>query len=430
MPRILRSLRINDVSAVDKGAGRAVRVMLTKRDGNVGKIWDSNADLPEGVKSLPSAAQTVFRRVANDRMKAGAGDTSAIKQAWSAVKNGWDKKGDTWVRKVKNIDQDAEVIDFNEARKAVKKIDFDDAQAGVEAREDAGHLVEEVNEAICALNMSICSILDDEDVVDKSAAIAETFGQFKDHLAGLEFTEHDEEAEAMTKEEMTAAVNEAVSKAVGDKNSEIAKLQEQLVVAKMTDKHRAFYNSLGDDTKKKKFADANDDDRDELMNSAKKRYEDDPIYKSLKGENEDLRKRLERIEDERELEVCKREVREMGIQADEAPQIRLKVKKGDKEALADWDKLVISTNATLRNQNKELGKLSKAFVELGTSRGAASGGSAMEELNVRRDEYRKSHPELSMEQAFNKVCEDPANRELVARERDERMLKIHGREAA
>jgi hypothetical protein len=361
-------------------------------------------------------------------MKAGASDTSAIKQAWSAVKNGWEKKGDTWVRKEK--DQDEVVIDFNEARKAVRKLDLDGAQQGVEAREDAGQLVEEVNEAISALNMSINSILDDEDVVDKSAAVAETFGQFKEHLAGLQLTEHDEDMEkAMTKEEMTAAINEAVSKAVGDKNAEIAKLQEALVVAKMTDKHRAFYNSLSD-TQKKKFADANDGDRDDMMNAATKRYEDDPIYKSLKTENEDLRKRLERIEDDRELEVCKREVREMGITADEAPQIRLKVKKGDKESLEAWDKLVIGANAQLRSQNKELGKLSKAFVELGTSQGQSGNGSALDLLYAKRDEYRKAHPELSLEQAFNKVCEDPGNRELVARERDERMLKIHGREAA
>jgi hypothetical protein len=166
-----------------------------------------------------------------------------------------------------------------------------------------------------------------------------------------------------------------------------------------------------------------------MMNSTTKRYEDDPIYKRLNTENEDLRKRLEKIEDERELEVCKREVRDMGITADEAPQIRLKVKKGEKEALEAWDKLVIGANQSLQKQNKELGRLSKAFVELGTSQGATT-GSALDLLYAKRDEYRKAHPELSLEQAFNKVCEDPGNRELVARERDERMLKIHGREAA
>jgi hypothetical protein len=67
---------------------------------DVGKVWASNADLPKGVQGLPDEAKTVFRRVANERMKAGAGEVSAIKQAWTAVKNGWKKEGDTWVRKM------------------------------------------------------------------------------------------------------------------------------------------------------------------------------------------------------------------------------------------------------------------------------------------------------------------------------------------
>jgi cation transport regulator ChaB len=68
---------------------------------SVAKVWDSNAALPDSVKgSLPDEAQTVFRRVANDRIKAGHSDVSAIKQAWTAVKNGWRKEGDQWVRKI------------------------------------------------------------------------------------------------------------------------------------------------------------------------------------------------------------------------------------------------------------------------------------------------------------------------------------------
>ena len=69
-------------------------------DETVGKVWDSNDDLPDGVKnSLPDEAQTVWRRVANDRINAGQSEESAIRQAWHAVKNGWRKEGDQWVRK-------------------------------------------------------------------------------------------------------------------------------------------------------------------------------------------------------------------------------------------------------------------------------------------------------------------------------------------
>lgn len=86
-------LAINLKALAGKGVDPDVAVA------DVDKVWASNDDLPDNVRGLPAAAQTVFRRVANDRMKAGAGEVSAIRQAWTAVKNGWEKKGDQWVRK-------------------------------------------------------------------------------------------------------------------------------------------------------------------------------------------------------------------------------------------------------------------------------------------------------------------------------------------
>ncbi len=63
--------------------------------------WNTNEDLPAGVRSsLPAEAQSVFREVANRVVASGASDVSAIRQAWTAVKNGWEKddKGE-WKRK-------------------------------------------------------------------------------------------------------------------------------------------------------------------------------------------------------------------------------------------------------------------------------------------------------------------------------------------
>jgi len=63
--------------------------------------YQRNSDLPAAVRgALPDAAQTRFREVANDRLKAGDSDASAIRQAWHVVGLGWKKNGDgTWVRK-------------------------------------------------------------------------------------------------------------------------------------------------------------------------------------------------------------------------------------------------------------------------------------------------------------------------------------------
>lgn len=64
--------------------------------------YASNNDLPPGVKdNLPSEAQTVYRQAFNSALKGSCKgeDSCAAKEAWTAVKNGWNKEGDKWVRK-------------------------------------------------------------------------------------------------------------------------------------------------------------------------------------------------------------------------------------------------------------------------------------------------------------------------------------------
>lgn len=69
--------------------------------------YSSNADLPSAVKNnLPSAAQTVYRRVANNELKRGADDSRAAAVAWTAVKNGWRKtESGEWVKKSDDIEK-------------------------------------------------------------------------------------------------------------------------------------------------------------------------------------------------------------------------------------------------------------------------------------------------------------------------------------
>jgi cation transport regulator ChaB len=61
-----------------------------------------NQDLPANVKTpLPSAAQTLFRRVVNGRLAAGQSEEAAFRQAWSAVGQQYEKpkNGGKWVHK-------------------------------------------------------------------------------------------------------------------------------------------------------------------------------------------------------------------------------------------------------------------------------------------------------------------------------------------
>lgn len=58
------------------------------------------AELPDAIKNaLPEAAQGVFVRVVNRCLADGDSEESAFRQAWAAVKNGWEKKGGEWVAK-------------------------------------------------------------------------------------------------------------------------------------------------------------------------------------------------------------------------------------------------------------------------------------------------------------------------------------------
>ncbi len=53
--------------------------------------------------------------------------------------------------------------------------------------------------------------------------------------------------------------------------------------------------------------------------------------------------------------------------------------------------------------------------------------SVLEELYAKRDELLRSRPEFTEAQAFDKVYLDPANRELMMREKEERLATISGR---
>ena len=67
--------------------------------------YASNAELPSEIRdALPEAAQTVFRRVVTEQENEGKSESQAFATAWTAVKNGWRKEGDEWVRKVADVE--------------------------------------------------------------------------------------------------------------------------------------------------------------------------------------------------------------------------------------------------------------------------------------------------------------------------------------
>jgi hypothetical protein len=471
VPRLLKDLRIDDVSSVDVGAGKKVRVLLTKRDtatkrefsqGERDSAADSGAALPDGsfpIKSeqdLRNAIRAIGRAKNPEKARAHVKARARALGLTDLIPDTWSKRDDRADELSKAID------DLREGLIAKAAIDYEVASANIEVGESTQALMGELREALCALETSICSIFCDDDVADKAAAIDDSFEQFKEHIGSFSFAdaEHpdvefdkalegydpdvanadlEQEFETVEKsmsitlpEKLQKIVDEAVAKAVADVEAkksaetaalktEIEKRDAEIVLAKMSDKHKAFHDNL-DGEERKKFASMSPEERDAHMEKTRKRYDEDPIYKSMREENESLRKRIERIEDERGLEIAKLEAKELGMTQKNAGDIVLKMKRScDEDTYNAWK----DHTKQLMKQRDAFAKQSHAFDEIGSALGNVGGGTALDELNQKRDELRKSKPELTEAQAFEKVMLDPANRELMAREKQERMNKIY-----
>ena len=61
--------------------------------------YSANSELPATARALPKEAQDVFRRVFNEDHDKHGDETRAFATAWTAVKNGWIKTGENWIKK-------------------------------------------------------------------------------------------------------------------------------------------------------------------------------------------------------------------------------------------------------------------------------------------------------------------------------------------
>ncbi len=396
------------------------------------ELADKGHALPDGsfpIESkgdLKNAIQAIGR--AKDPAKAKAHIKSRAKDLGAE-----DMIPDTWSKRdVSTVDDN--VIDLP-AFLGKNAVDFDTAAEFIEVAEDAGELMHEVREALCALDCAINSIMCDEDVTDKAACIAESFEQFKSHLAALEAGDLEK---TMSKDNNLAAgpavekmIADAVAKAMENTNAkhaaELAKKDQEIAVAKMSDKHKAFHDGLGSEEEKKKFSGMSPAERDAHMDKMKKGAMDDPIIKAALLENDELRKRIAVLEDTQMLSVCKKDAADMGMTDADAGETLMKARRGDVAALAKIE----AFTKTITKQRDEARKTARLFNEFGTGHGngGEAGSDALSQLYAKRDELRKKEPTLTEAQAFEKVLLDPANKELAEQERSERMNKIASRAA-
>lgn len=480
MAKKLLNLKIDDVSSVDVGAGRGVKVMLAKRDATAadplalrnhrdgvpmlyGKSLTFGSDLtmsddalaylkrefsaderkeradnghalPDGsfpidnVQDLHNAVQAIGRAKNPGKAKAHIKARAKDLGATDALPDDWSKR----------FDHNAvlKMVEAGVAASIEKKAsDFSAAVEAMDNVEDASDLMCDVRNAVCALDCSINSILCDDDVSDKAGAITTSYGQFKTYIGSLGL-EGDGDADDVNKAEnsdMTTVTNlnegqqkqiaDMIAKAVGAKDAIIEKMAGEIVYLKMSDKQKAYHDGLGNDTDKKKFSSMSSDERDQEMEKTRKSYEDSPIFKSMTKQIEDLTKRLNESDAQRDLEVCKRDAAKMGLTETDAAEVLMKSRKGDHEAHLKLEGYMLN----LAKRHDALQKSTVVFSEFGTQRGndGTNGTSANDELMAKAKAYREANPTLTEAQAFDKVYNDPSNKELRARESQERMAKIH-----
>lgn len=468
MARRFLRMRVNEVSSVDKGAGRGVQVVIVKRD-------EPAYDLTTGLDALSAGTQTYLKRefTADERSKLaesgkampnGGFPIETVADLENAVQAfGWAKNPDAAkahiiarARALKAIDKLPDAWDVKKhwlpevLKHAAKLIglgkaeDFNEAQAAIEAGEYASGMIDEVQEAIQAVQASVCSIMCDDSITDKQAAIDETFRQFKQHIQGV-VPEGVEEAMrgaalaaagyeiddqgAVSKREVTDMTDvEKAKKEAEDAKAEKEKVEKALLVAKrelsvlkMSDKHKAYVAARGDDMsqdEKDKFTDMEPAERDAHMekNPVKEDVEkrqaaaiDAAIAKALQSHPEvvALRKQVADLTGATAATGFAKRAEEIGMPADFGATI-MKAHNGDRAAVDELVKRLGAANSAL--------EASGAFQEFGSRIGKSS-DDPVEQLTAKAAELRKAHPELSQAQAFTKVYEDPANADLVKAER-------------
>lgn len=213
-------------------------------------------------------------------------------------------------------------------------------------------------------------------------------------------------AATATEDEVLKALTAKV--AAGDA-AKIAKLEFDLAIAKaaMSADEKEYHDGLDKEEDRKAFREKSKDDRAKEMKARKNVELPESVKKAL-AENDDLKKRLGVLENERLEKQFSEKAVVLGLPAEKGAILR-KAAAGDATAVEEVFKMLGQANAALEN--------SEAFSEFGSS--VSKTGDANDQLKAKAAELRKADPKLTPEQAFAKAYEDPANVDLVRQERRE-----------
>lgn len=478
MPRILEKLTIREVSSVDRGAGDGVKVLLMKRDDQL--TAEALYDLQKA-ETLPSSAAAYLKRTFTaEQRREAARSGAAMSDGSYPIENATDLhdaihaigrgKNNSHAAIRRHIVSRARALGLTselpndwkvskgwmrkllEGLRVAKATDFDAAQADVETGEYARGMLDEFGEAINSLAASITSIMCDEGVTDKKGAVDATIAQFQEHVqgvvpegienamrgaalaaAGYELNDQG----AIVKKEGHMAETEAERKArekAEDLEKQLIVSKREIALLKMSQKHRDYMSARGDGMKqdeRDRFADMSAEERDAHMSKnpvpedTEKRIQEE-VAKRIAADPSvvSMRKQLDEMQKREQVSELRKSWSAVGCTE---PQIETLLKSFDggtsKDVLAEMAKQFGALTAQVREAG--------LFKEFGST---ASDGSAASDphsqLMAKAHELRKAHPELTIEQAYAKAYEDPANSEIAKRERAQGRGRIYSGIAA
>lgn len=471
---ILTRLKLDHVASVDRGAGEGVKVMMWKRaddvEGAVAKAiaalgWDTvvSADIAKATVGMDGPQRAaVIKRISEVREYVTKAEFAMVtkddlKNAIQAVDKMADPAAARNAITLKAAELGAaDLLPLSWSPVATQKrsllakalnavgltkwaeaIDFDQAQAAVEAGEFAQGMLDEIQESVRALQNSVASIMCDETLGDKQAALETTFDQFKAYMQGVvpEWMEKSAAAgvsaalsaggsgvlttkgvDDMTTQPTLAEIQKTLDDTKAELTKALATITKQaddLIVAKMSPDEAAFYaKGFPTDDKKKEFKDADAKKRADIMGEVAK-----AAILTLPA---DVQKQL--AEGSQALAILKAKDEKDAEDKAEATEKSHNLPTGTGKVIAKSMKdpavvALLKHVETLNVQVKEGG----LFKNFGSDRPGETGGAkAYDQLMTKAEELLAKTPAMkTIDRAFSKVYEAAENQPLV---------KLHKRE--
>lgn len=281
------------------------------------------------------------------------------------------------------------------------------------------------------------SVMHNTSITDKKAAIREVVREYADELrsridsgkfekstAGGDNTKGVDPMETYTKEQLDAAIKEAVDKALKDKDKQIqkkdAELEELKILAKLTDVERTYLNSLPKE-QRSDFLTKSAEERSAIIKKAKdddeafemggrivrKSVVGEDMFEIFKAQNKELVEQRESLKKEREekerMQFAKR-AEELYPNVPGEPSVKGEVLKAI-ESMPE--KIKESALEILKSCNESLATIMKVSGSVGNN----GTSSAIEKLDKKAREL-SLEKSISYERAYAQYLETPEGRSL------------------